>query len=225
MRRGILSAAVLLSLTVSCSAVVITDTFDTLDRQFWNTHLYLSTLTADPVIDAGSVLCMRQSAALAHDFGMNMYGSVSFDILCPASEPKQRVSLMFGQESLRADPVGFFNPLTRGIYTFSYSSSTGDSDMNSTLLLDMTRWHTYTMIFDETATSAYIDDILLGSSSYGGGFNTLYVNANIYGSSGFIDNFRYSSVMDYPSAVPEPASLALALLGLGTLLVRKFRKQ
>lgn len=224
MKKILLSAAAVLLWVVPCSAVVMTDTFDTIDRQFWDTHLYLSTLTADPVTDTGSVLRLRQGSVLSHDFGKNMYGSVSFDIFCPVSEPKQRVSLWAGPESLNAWTIGFSDPSVRNTFDAFYRSSTNDYAVQDAMLLDMTRWHSYQMIFDEAATSAYIDDILIGRSSYGGGFDTLHVGASIYASSGYIDNFRYSSTMDYPSAVPEPSSLIFLCLGLAGFIGKIVRR-
>lgn len=219
-KNFILSTVAVLFLAVPCSAVVMTDTFDTLDRQFWDTHEYLAGLAADPVAGTGSVLRLSQSAVLSHAFNQSMYGSVSFDIFCPAQEPHHDVSIWAGPESLYARPISFYDISQRYIYDAGYTTRGGACETIDPVLLDMTIWHTYLMVFDETATSAYIDGLLIGRSTYGGGFDTLRVSANIHGAQGYIDNFRYSSTMDHPSPVPEPSSLILLCLGFTGLIGR-----
>lgn len=220
MKNVILSTVAVLLLVVPCSSVVMTDTFDTLDRQFWDTHLYLAGLASDPVTDTGSVLRLSQGTILSHTFTRSTYGSISFDIFSPPQEPNNRVRLWCGPETLNACQTSFYNP----IYVPSYTSA-GTCDLIDSVTLDMTCWHTYLMVFDEAATSAYIDDILIGRSTYAGGFDTIIVDASFRGAKGYVDNFRYSSTRDHPSAVPESPSILLLCLGLSGLIGRIFRMQ
>lgn len=215
MKRIVLFVALLvLSIHARCFALTIFDSFDTLDRSFWDFGLHGGGVSTDPITGTGSVLHVRAGNPIEHAFDGIQYGTVSLDIYVPYQEPDTMLQFSAGSESLRARRVAF--------YQDPFLVELCDAEFNTVPRIDMQYWHNYSMVLTETGTVAYVDGNLVGASSYSGGFDSVSFYCGSAAHGGYIDNFQY---MPAYSPVPEPETYMLlgsGLLGMIVLARKRF---